>query len=60
MKRNSSNVDRAEECAQVLSELSKYIGEHEVFGKLHATEDEDRLSPINIVEHLLLLYHISA
>ena len=59
MKRNNLNVDRTEECAQVLSELSKYIGEHGVFGNLHATKDGDGLSPIEMVEHLLLLYHIS-
>ena len=58
VKRNSLNVDQAEECAQVLSELSKYIGEHGVFGNLHATKDHDRLSPIEMVEHVLLLYHI--
>ena len=28
-----------EECAQVRSELSKYISEHGVFGNLHATKD---------------------
>ena len=60
MKRNSLNVDQTDECAQVLSELNKYIGEHGVFGNLHATKDGDRLSPIKTVEDLLLLYHISA
>jgi hypothetical protein len=36
-----------EECAQVQSELSKYISEHGVFANLHATKDQDRLNPIN-------------
>ena len=53
------NVDRAEECVQVLIELGKYIYEHGVFGYLHATNDGDKLIPIEMVEHLLLLYHIS-
>jgi hypothetical protein len=35
-----------EECAQVRSQLSKYISEHGVFGSLHATQDQDRLSSI--------------
>ena len=35
-----------EECAQVRSELSKYISEHGVFGNLHATKDQDRLGAI--------------
>ena len=36
-----------EECAQVWSELSRYINEHGVFGTLHATKDRDRMSPIH-------------
>jgi hypothetical protein len=39
-------VPEEEECAQVRSELSKYISEHGVFGNLHATKDQDRLSSI--------------
>ena len=35
-----------EECAQVRSELSKYISEHGVFGNLLTTKDLDGLSPI--------------
>ena len=35
-----------EECAQVWSELSKYISEHGVFGNLHVAKDRDRMSPI--------------
>jgi hypothetical protein len=35
-----------EECAQVRSELSKYISEHGVFGNLHATKDRDRMGSI--------------
>ena len=46
MKRNSLNADQEKECAQVQSELSKYFNEHGVSGNLHATEDRDRLSPI--------------
>ena len=37
-------VPEEEECAQVRSELSKYINEHGIFGNLHATNDQDRLS----------------
>jgi hypothetical protein len=39
-------VPDEEECAQVRSELSKYISEHGVFGNLHATKDRDRLGAI--------------
>jgi hypothetical protein len=39
-------VPDEEECAQVRSELSKYISQHGVFGNLHATKDRDRLGII--------------
>jgi hypothetical protein len=39
-------VPDEEECAQVRSELSKYISEHGVFGNLHATKDRDKLGAI--------------
>jgi hypothetical protein len=39
-------VHDEEECAQVRSELSKYISEHGVFGNLHATKDRHRLGAI--------------
>jgi len=39
-------VPNEEKCAQVRSELSKYISEHGVFGNLHATKDRDRLGAI--------------
>jgi hypothetical protein len=39
-------VPKEEECAQVRSELSKYINEHGVFGSLHATKDRDKLGSI--------------
>jgi hypothetical protein len=39
-------VPEEEECAQVQSELSKYISERGAFGNLHATKDRDRLSSI--------------
>ena len=39
-------VPNEEECAQVRSELSQYINEHGVFGNLHTTKDQDRMSPI--------------
>jgi hypothetical protein len=39
-------VPDEEECAQVRSQLSKYISEHGVFANLHATKDRDRLNPI--------------
>jgi hypothetical protein len=39
-------VPEEEECAQVRSELSKFISEDGVFGNLHATKDQDRLSSI--------------
>jgi hypothetical protein len=39
-------VPDEEECAQVRSELSKYISEHGVFGNLHATKDQDKLGAI--------------
>jgi hypothetical protein len=39
-------VPDEEECAQVRSELRKYISEHEVFGNLHATKDRDKLGAI--------------
>ena len=39
-------VPDEEECAQVRSELSKYISEHGVFGNLHAIKDRDRLGAI--------------
>jgi hypothetical protein len=39
-------VPEEEECAQVRSELSKFISEHGVFGNLHVTKGRDRLSSI--------------
>jgi hypothetical protein len=39
-------VPDEEECAQVRTELSKYISEHGIFGNLHATKDRDRLGAI--------------
>jgi hypothetical protein len=39
-------VPDEEECAQVRSELRKYISEHGVFGNFHATKDRDRLGAI--------------
>jgi hypothetical protein len=39
-------VPDEEECAQVRSELSKYISEHGVFGNLHATKDRCRMGSI--------------
>ena len=47
-----------EGCAQVQSELRKYISEHGVFGNLYATKDQDGLS-YRMVEHAWLRYHIS-
>jgi hypothetical protein len=42
----SKLVLEEDECAQVRSELSKYISKHGVFGNLHETKDSDRLSSI--------------
>ena len=39
-------VPDEEECAQLRSELSKYISQHGVFASLHANKDRDRLNPI--------------
>jgi hypothetical protein len=39
-------VPNEEECAQVRSELRKYISEHGVFGNLHATKDRVRMDSI--------------
>jgi hypothetical protein len=39
-------VHDEEECAQVRSELSKYISEHGVFGNLRATKDRDMMGSI--------------